>query len=138
MQLFSRYIFKLLELQYIRYLIIGILSNIISFFIFYCLVHSGLGIGVSSAIGMIFGILNTYTLGRKYIKKKAIAHSNLQLIVFGFYYAVAVFLTSLSISTLSLILEGNENLAWVLCTIAASLCNYLFISIITLYQKGVF
>ena len=131
----TKIFFELLEFQYIRFLIIGVISNVISFFIFYCLVRSGMGISLSSAVGMIFGILNTYTLGRKYIKKKAIAHSNLQLIIFALYYAMAVFLTSLSIAALSSILKGNENIAWLFCTTVASLCNYLFISRITLSQK---
>ena len=128
-------IIEMSKYEYFRYLFIGILSNLISFIIFFFLLQLNTNISIASAVGMLTGILNTYTLGRKYIKKQEIAHSHLQLVIFTLYYSVAIFVTSGSIELLSKTTHVNEKFAWLICNVIASLCNFLFISKVTLVQK---
>ena len=121
-----------LSSEYFRYLIIGILSNVISYILFKILVYFGFTIGIASAFGMILGIINTYTLSRFYMKEAKVDHSNKRLALFGTYYAVMVVLTSSFIQFISHFSVIGENLGWLIGTIGASVCNFLFLSFISL------
>lgn len=125
----------MLRYEYVRYLLIGILSNLLSFIIFYFLIQFNINISFASATGMTIGIFNTYTLGRIYIKNEKIAHSHIQLFIFTVYYSVAVLVTSWFIELLSSTAYMNETVAWLICNLIASICNFLFISKVTLVQK---
>ena len=71
-----------LVFQYFKYLIIGIISNIYSFIIFKMISFLGFPINISSSLGMLVGILNTYILSRIYLKKVIVPHSNKRLFFF--------------------------------------------------------
>lgn len=121
-----------LHLEYFRYLIIGVTSNVLSYGIFYTLTFCGLTVGVSSAVGMVCGILNTYTLGRKYIREEEVAHTNTRLLVFFIYYVLAVFFTSWMIESLSTSQHFAPTIAWLICNILISICNFAFIRFVSL------
>ncbi len=121
---------------YIKYLIIGVLSNIISFVIFKVLNYISVSIDLSAAIGMIIGTLNTYTLGRKFIKDYSINHSNKMATVFIVYYACAIYITSNSIELLESTKYVNDDFAWLICTISASVCNFFFLNNVALKLKN--
>ena len=88
LNLFKEVFFKIkkidLVFQYFKYLIIGIISNIYSFIIFKIIFFFGFPIDISSIFGMLVGILNTYILGRIYLKKVVVPHSNKKLFFFQF------------------------------------------------------
>jgi putative flippase GtrA len=120
----------------LKYLIIGVLSNVISFSIFKLFIYLGFVIDISAAIGMILGTLNTYTLGRKFIKDYSINHSNKMAAVFIIYYAFAIYITSSSIELLGSTKYINHNFAWLICNITASLCNFIFLNNIALKLRN--
>lgn len=121
-----------LSFEYIRYLFIGITSNLISYFFYRLFISIGFMVGLSSAIGMVIGILNTYTLSRFYMKEEKVNHSNKRLALFGTYYAIMVFLTSSFIQFVSQYSMIGENIGWLIGTIGASVCNFLFLSFVSL------
>jgi putative flippase GtrA len=128
--------FQKISKSYMKYLIIGILSNVISFVIFKIFVYIGFGIDFAAAIGMVFGTLNTYTLGRKFIKDDSINHSNKMAAFFIIYYACAIYITSNTIELLGSTGYINYNFAWLICTIAASICNFIFLNNIALKLRN--
>ena len=119
-----------------KYLIIGVFSNVISFVIFKVFNYIGVSIDLSAAIGMIIGTLNTYTLGRKFIKDDSINHSNKMASIFIIYYACAIYITSNSIELLGSTKYINDNFAWLICTVSASICNFFFLNNIALKLKN--
>lgn len=115
--------------QYFKYILIGILSNIISFVIFYIFVNVGIQTAISSGIGMIAGILNTYTMSRLYLNSKPTKHTILKLIIFFSYYGIAIYITSTSIEALAKAGFTSLNVSWIVCNLIASLVNFVFIKI---------
>ena len=72
---------------------------------------------------------------RLYLNEKAVNHSNLRMLVFFLYYAIAIFLTSNSIEWLTEKNNINHNISWLMCTIIASFFNFIFVSKIALHLK---
>ena len=124
-----------LVFQYFKYLIIGIISNIYSFIIFIIISFLGFPINISSSLGMLVGILNTYILSRIYLKKVIVPHSNKRLFFFSIYYAIAILITSQAIEILGSYKFLSYNLAWLYCNIIASILNFVFLNFITLATK---
>ena len=122
--------------QYVTFIVIGIISNIISFAIFNISILTNRSINFSAALGMLAGVINTYTMSRLFLKEKAIDHSNLTMILFLVYYAFAIFLTSNSVEYITKISSIGHNLSWLLCTIVASFFNFIFVSKIGLRTKS--
>ena len=118
--------------QYLKYLVIGIISNVYSFIVFKVFFFLALPVDISSILGMLVGIFNTYILGRIYIKKVIVPHSNKRLFFFTSYYFFAIYLTSQSIRILGSYESINYNFAWLYCTIIASFFNFVFLNFITL------
>jgi len=121
---------------YMKYIFIGILSNIVSFLIFKICNYLGIKIDFSAAIGMVFGTLNTYTLGRKFIKEDTINHSNKMATIFIFYYVCSIYITSNSIELLGSTKYINYNFAWLICTILASIFNFIFLKNIAFKSRN--
>ena len=119
-------------LQYIRYLIIGVISNIYSFVVYKISNFIGFEVDISSIYGMLVGIFNTYILSRIYMKESVVLHSNKRLFFFLIYYILAIYVTSQSIEILGNIDTIGNNISWLFCTIVASICNFIFLSFITL------
>jgi len=105
--------------QYVAFVVIGSISNIISFVIFNISIFSNLSINFSAALGMSAGVINTYTMSRLFLKEKAIDHSNRTMLLFLIYYAFAIFVTSNSVEHITRISSIGHNLSWLLCTIVA-------------------
>lgn len=121
--------------KYIKFIVIGILSNIVSYALFTLFLWLKFSIDLSASFGMIAGVLNTYLLSRLYLNEKAVNHSNLRMLVFFLYYAIAIFLTSNSIEWLTEKNNINHNISWLMCTIIASFFNFIFVSKIALHLK---
>jgi hypothetical protein len=121
--------------KYIRFIFIGILSNIISYILFTLLISLKFNIDISASCGMVAGVFNTYILSRLYLNKSAVVHSNIRMLIFFSYYSVAIFLTSFSIEWLTLIKKIDHNFSWLICTVIASFINFVFVSKIALYIK---
>ena len=121
--------------QYFKYLIIGIISNIYSFTIFKIISFLEFPINISSIFGMLVGILNTYILGRIYLKKVVVPHSNKRLFFFSIYYTTAILITSQAIEILGSYEYVSYNLAWLYCNVIASILNFIFLNFITLATK---
>ena len=119
-------------LQYLKYLVIGVISNIYSFIVFKIFFFLGIPIDISSILGMLVGIFNTYILGRIYIRKVIVPHSNKRLFFFTSYYFFAIYLTSQAIKILGAYESIGYNFAWLYCTIIVSFFNFIFINFITL------
>jgi putative flippase GtrA len=117
-----------LSKRYVRYLIIGVLSNVLSFAIFSACSYLAIRIDVSASIGMTFGILNTYTLGRMFLKEKPVKHSHKTAIIVGTYYFIAILITSRSIELLGSTQLLSYNFSWLSCTIVASIVNFIFLN----------
>ncbi len=139
LNLFKEVFFKIkkidLVFQYFKYLIIGIISNIYSFIIFKIIFFFGFPIDISSIFGMLVGILNTYILGRIYLKKVVVPHSNKKLFFFSIYYATAILITSQAIEIIGSYEYIGYNLAWLYCNVMASILNFIFLNFITLAVK---
>ena len=89
-------------------------------------------IDFSAIFGMLVGIINTYILSRLYIKENIVSHSNKRLFFFIIYYILAIYVTSQSIEILGSLDQIGYNLSWLLCTLIASICNFIFLSFIVL------
>jgi len=92
-------------------------------------------INLSASFGMIAGVLNTYYLSRLYLKEKVVRHSILRMLNFILYYAIAIYLTSNLIEWLIVKTGIDQNISWIICTIVASFCNFIFVSKISLHTK---
>ena len=84
---------------------------------------------------MLVGILNTYILGRIYLKKVVVPHSNKRLFFFSIYYTTAILITSQAIEILGSYEYVSYNLAWLYCNVIASILNFIFLNFITLATK---
>ena len=69
-------------LQYLRYLIIGVISNIYSFVVYKTSIFIGIEVDISSVYGMLVGIFNTYILSRIYMKESVVLHFNKRVFCF--------------------------------------------------------
>ena len=121
--------------KYIKFIIIGIISNIISYTLFKLFLWLKFNLDVSASFGMIAGVANTYLLSRLYLNQVIVKHSNIKMIVFFLYYAVSIFITSNSIEFLTENKNINYNISWLFCTIVASFINFIFVSKIALNVK---
>ena len=92
----------------------------------------GFEVDISAIFGMLIGILNTYILGRIYMKDRVVSHSNKRLFFFIIYYFLAIYVTSQSIEFLGNFEQIGTNISWLICTVLASFCNFIFLSYITL------
>lgn len=126
----SYYVYK-----YIKFIAIGILSNIVSYILFTIFLWLTFSIDLSAAFGMIAGVVNTYLLSRLYLNERVVKHSNIKMLVFFLYYAIAIFLTSNSIEWMTVAINVNHNISWLICTIVASFFNFIFVSKIALHLK---
>ena len=130
------YVKNKLFIEYTNYLIIGIISNIISFIVFKILSFLNFGIDFAAIIGMLLGIFNTYVLSRIYMKPFIVQHSNKKLFIFITYYASSIYVISQLIVYFGSFPAIGYNIAWLVCNIIASFCNFLFISFVTLKIKA--
>ena len=123
---------KKISREFTIYLVIGIISNVISFIIYLLFLMASVNITVSAATGMIAGVLNTYTLGRMFIKERRIDHSNKRLTLFVVYYVLMILLTSHSIELITNLGLIHHYAVWLVCNAIAACCNFLFLSYVAL------
>ena len=93
---------------------------------------AAVNIKIAAATGMVAGVVNTYTLGRLFIKEKKVYHSNKRLTLFGVYYALMIFITSYSIEIMNKIWIFHHYVVWFICTVIAAFFNFLFLSYVAL------
>ena len=121
--------------KYIKFIIIGSLSNIISYILFNIFFYYNFNIEISASFGMTAGVANTYLLSRLYLNQEVVKHSNIKMLVFFLYYALTILITSNSIKWITEITHINHNISWLLCSIIASFFNFIFVSKIALHIK---
>lgn len=127
--------FKKKLIAYCKFGFIGVISNLISFFIFTVLILFNFNLKVSAATGMVCGVINTYTMSRFFLKEKIVTHSLSRLISFLIYYSISILITSNSIEHLTVISKINHNVSWVFCVFIASIFNFIFVNEVGLHGK---
>ena len=97
-------IFKQQDIQ--RFLVMGLLSNAINFFVYYSLVNININLSLSSILGYLSGLVCSYHLGRVW--------------VFGHIFKVT---PKKVISFISVYILGS---IWMICTINILVVNFGF------------
>lgn len=115
--------------QILKYAYVGILNTFIGLATIFFFISIGLNAYLSNVLGYIVGLINSYTLNKKYVfksKKKDIKE---------FYYFIISFLFSylVNIILLFLLTKTNTNLyvSQFLSMIAFAICNFAINKLIT-------
>jgi len=115
--------------QILKYAYVGILNTFIGLATIFFFISIGLNAYLSNVLGYIVGLINSYTLNKKYVfksKKKDIKE---------FYYFIISFLFSYLVNIILLFLLTNTNtnlyVSQFLSMIAFAICNFAINKLIT-------
>ena len=115
---------QFIKLQINRFIIIGIISTLINFTTYYILVNFANSVRISSLIGYIAGLINSYYFGKRWVfsyKNKTNINS---ITKFTFIYLIGG-LVMTTIITKSYNLGIDYKISWFFGTLFSTINNFL-------------
>ena len=111
--------------EIMRYLLVGVVSNLVNFVIYYLFYRFGVPLLVASSVGYLSGLGISYTLGRLWIFDEKFTYSKRMFFSFLFVYAVGgigmSLLTLFSIKVCGL----DYRIGWIIGALFAVVNNFM-------------
>ncbi len=111
--------------EIIRFLMVGVLSNIVNFFTYLGLNLIGINLFLASLIGYIVGIFISYTLGRLWVFGTRFNSTKKLLLSFYFIYIVGGIIMSAVIVFSTNYLDIDYKISWLLGAFFAIVNNFI-------------
>jgi putative flippase GtrA len=116
-------IFKQQDIQ--RFLVMGLLSNMINFCVYYALINFNINLSFSSILGYLSGLVCSYHLGRVWVFGQQFDINSKSILWFGIvYFLGSVWMTGM-INLMVNILSIDYKISWIFGVGAAAVNNYL-------------
>ena len=111
--------------QILRFIVVGLFSNLINY-TFYSLIYlTNLGINIASVVGYLAGLLNSFYFSKKWVfKNPKVIRLDKAFLIFFFIYLLGGIEMTLVINFFDMALN-NHKLAWLIGASTAALNNYL-------------
>ena len=114
---------KSLKKQILGFLAAGILANLISFSLFFCVYRLLLQTAfVSSIIGQLLGLTTNYLVNSRLVFKKSLKLKS--KVVYSIYYGSSIYIVGLTIQRL-ILLGFDYRISWFMTVAIAAICNIL-------------
>ena len=117
------YLIKQQDIQ--RFLLMGVLSNLINFSVYYALINIHVNLSFSAILGYVAGLICSYHLGRVWVFGRRFEIDSKSILFFGIVYFLGlVWMTSI-INLMVNYLSINYKISWIFGAVAAVVNNYL-------------
>ena len=116
-------IFKKQDVQ--RFLLMGLVSNAINFFVYYALVNINISLSLSSILGYLSGLVCSYHLGRVWVFGQRFKINSKSILWFGIVYFLGSVWMAGMINLMVNILSIDYKISWIFGVGAAAVNNYL-------------
>ena len=108
-----------------RFLLMGALSNLINFVVYYALININVNLSFSAILGYVAGLICSYHLGRVWVFGQRFEINSKSILFFGIVYLLgSVWMTGI-INVMVNYLSIDYKISWVFGASLAAINNYL-------------
>ena len=117
------YLIKQQDIQ--RFLLMGVLSNVINFGVYYALININVNLSFSAILGYVAGLICSYHLGRVWVFGQRFEINSKSILFFGIvYFLGSVWMTGI-INLMVNYLSIDYKISWIFGAGTAAVNNYL-------------
>ena len=108
-----------------RFFLMGVLSNVINFAVYYALINFNVNLSLSAILGYVAGLICSYHLGRVWVFGQRFDINSKSILFFGIvYYLGAIWMTGI-INMMVNNLYIDYKISWIFGAGTAAVNNYL-------------
>lgn len=108
-----------------RFLLMGVLSNVINFAVYYALININVNLSLSSILGYGAGLICSYHLGRVWVFGQRFDINSKSILFFGIVYFLGSVWMTVIINLMVNYLSIDYKISWFFGAGAAAVNNYL-------------
>lgn len=108
-----------------RFLLMGVLSNVINFAVYYALININVNLSLSSILGYLAGLICSYHLGRVWVFGQRFDINSKSILFFGIVYFLGSVWMTVIINLMVNYLSIDYKISWFFGAGAAAVNNYL-------------